>query len=91
MYVTPIPIANVDLLPAVGFTKVSSVAVISRVGADGPRASLQPMVVPSVNRFGEPEVTIGSVELAGLRRLTTEGIGERLSAGAERCSAAMFD
>ena len=67
-------------------------AVISRVGADGLGASLQPMVVPSVNRFGEPEVLIiGSVELAGLRRLRTEGLGERLSTGAERCSAAMFD
>ena len=65
---------------------------MSRVGADGLGASLQPWVVPSVNRFGKPEVMIiGSVELAGLQRLRTEGLGERCYAGAERCSAAVFD
>ena len=69
---------------------VISMSVKSRVGAEGLEASLQPPV-PSLKRFGEPEMIIGSVELAGVRRLRTEGLGLRLSAGAERSSAAMFD
>ena len=42
-------------------------------------------------RVCEPEMITCSVELTGLRRLRTEGLGLQMSAGALRSSAAMFE
>ena len=56
--------------------------VMSRVGADGLGASLQFIEVPLVNRFGDPEKFIGSLETVGVRRLRANGLGagERFAA-----------
>ena len=67
--------------------------VISGDGAVGFAASLQFIEVPSVKRFGDPEMFIGSCEPAGVRRLRAAhglGAGERFAAGAVPSSAAMF-
>ena len=56
-------------------------------------ASVQPIDDPSVNRFGDPEMIIGSEEPVGVRRSRAErlGAGERFAAaGTLPCSATMF-
>ena len=67
--------------------------VMSRVGADGLGASVQPIEVPSENRFGDPEMFIGSMEPVGVRRLRAHGLGageQFAAAGALPCCAAIF-
>ena len=67
--------------------------VISRHGAVGLGASLQFIEVPSVKRFGDPEMFIATCEPARVRRLRAAdglGAGERFAAGTVPSSAAMF-